>query len=126
MDKPHKQYLAIDLVRKVLVECSERMRMYRPELLNEVGKISFKPGKNGSLEAQRGAKKAAIDYLQSQGPEGQLAMQMAGNVSATLNMQPYMTQPALQSPHLLSPVGQSASRIPRSCRQCCFFSRDVG
>lgn len=74
MDNPHKQYLAVVLVRKVLMECGGVLGPYQQELLQEVARVAARPtGKDGM--SGKLAKEAAKDLLRMHGQLGQEAFQ---------------------------------------------------
>jgi hypothetical protein len=74
MENPHKQWLAVDLVRHVLGACADRMRPFRGDLIRDVAVVADKPNKKGSLPAQQNARKSALEFLQSCGQEGHQAL----------------------------------------------------
>jgi hypothetical protein len=74
MENPHKQWLAVDLVRHVLGTCAERLRPFRGDLIREVARVADKPNKKGHLASQQNARKSAIEFLQSCGQEGHQAL----------------------------------------------------
>jgi hypothetical protein len=76
MENPHKQWLAVDLVRRVLASCGERLRPFRTDLLVDVARVAVKPNKKGTIAAQQSARRAAIDLLHQCGDEGYQAMQI--------------------------------------------------
>lgn len=89
MENPHKQWLAVDLVRHVLGTCPERLRPFRGDLIREVARVADKPNKKGPLAAQQNARKSALEFLQSCGQEGHQALtlvqSMQRGVPATRN-----------------------------------------
>jgi hypothetical protein len=74
MENPHKQWLAVDLVRHVLGTCAERLRPFRGDLIREVARVADKPNKKGPLAAQQNARKSALEFLQACGQEGYHAL----------------------------------------------------
>ena len=80
MENPHKQWLAVDLVRHVLGACNDRLRPFRSDLIREVARVADKPNKKGSLPAQQNARKSALEFLQSCGQEGHQALTLVQNM----------------------------------------------
>lgn len=91
MQNPHKQWLAVDLVGTVLGQCADHMRMYRTDMLAAVAKVSVKPNKRGPVEAKKAARRQAIEFLKSQGPEGLNAIRMASGVGGGARDYPQLT-----------------------------------
>ena len=74
MENPHKQWLAVDLVRHSLGQCPERLRPFRSDLIRDVARVADRPNTKGSLAAQQNARKSALEFLQSCGQEGHQAL----------------------------------------------------
>ena len=84
MENPHKQWLAVDLVRHVLGACGDRLRPFRGDLIREVARVADKPNKKGSLPAQQNARKSALEFLQACGQEGHQALTLVQSMQRGL------------------------------------------
>jgi hypothetical protein len=121
MENPHKQWLAVDLVRHVLGACGERLRPFRGDLIREVARVADKPNKKGSLPAQQNARKSALEFLQSCGQEGHQALTLVQSMQRGMpvNKNRPMHPMALQgmqgpygTPYQTVPGGQPGSACP--------------
>ncbi|KAK9810397.1 hypothetical protein WJX72_010005 [[Myrmecia] bisecta] len=85
MANPHKQWLAVVLVQKILQDCEEAVAPVRSDIMAEVGKIAAKPmNRYGSdLQSQQQAKSAAFNLLRTYGREGQEVLRGVAGLGRT-------------------------------------------
>ncbi|EFJ50225.1 hypothetical protein VOLCADRAFT_104049 [Volvox carteri f. nagariensis] len=87
-DNPHKQWLAVLLVGRVMRDCSPALDAYREELLEEVARVMARPARQDTIAA-KDTRQAAKELLRSYGRAGTSAFRAAtrstienGNMSA--------------------------------------------